>query len=149
MTSPLTGGIHDPLAFRAVALDWGGVCERATGVDPFASRFVVTARARGLVVVVLSNELDPARIPDEPALAEADHVLSLASSAIAKPDRRAFLRAARLADIDPTLWLAIDDHQQNLAGAEAAGMRALPFDGADPATSWAACFEAIGAPAPR
>lgn len=128
----------------ALVLDWGGVCERADGVDPEAAVVVAEARAAGMVVVVLSNELDPGRILTEPALAAADHVISLAGAAIAKPDRRAFLRAARAAGVEPEHLVVVDDDEWNLAGATAAGAHTVRFDPADPATGWAMVRAALG-----
>lgn len=60
----------------------------------------------------------------------AGHVLGAGDVGIAKPSPRAYLRALALLDAAPADTLFIDDRDENLSGARAAGLDAVGFSNA-------------------
>ena len=50
---------------------------------------------------------------------------------VRKPDREAYLRPARALGVEPAACLFVDDREANCAGAEAVGMSAILFRGAE------------------
>ncbi|MEO1060576.1 MAG: HAD-IA family hydrolase [Actinomycetota bacterium] len=127
--------------YELLVLDVGGVCvDRAGRSDPAATELVDAARERGIVVAVLSNELDEASAD---ALPPVDHVVAC-NTGIQKPDRRAFQRVLLLTGTDAAAALVVDDSADNVRGAEAAGAAALHFDPDDRSASWAAVRAALG-----
>lgn len=130
--------------YELVILDFGGVCVVADGTrDLAASDLVEDARNDGIVVAVLSNELDDRTVTDEPVLQAVDHVVAC-NTGIQKPDRRAFQRVLLLTGAAAEHTLVVDDSTDNVRGAEAAGITALRFDTGDRARSWAAVRGALG-----
>ena len=101
------------------------------------------ANRRGITVAVLSNELDDDTIETHPLLGAVDHVVAC-NTGIQKPDRRAFQRVLLLTGIEAERTLVVDDAEDNVRGAEAAGTAALHFDVDDCAASWAAIRAELG-----
>lgn len=139
----LDGGSDDRPAL--LVLDFDGVCfdRSRREIDPEAIGVVDDARRHGIVVAVLSNELDDATIASTPLLDDVDHVVVCAAG-IQKPDRRAFQRVMLHAGIDADRTVVVDDSEVNVRGAAAAGASALAFDVEDRAASWTSVRRAVG-----
>ncbi len=134
-------------AAALLVLDFDGVCfdPTARDIDPAAADLVRDARAVGIGVAVLSNELDEHTRTTTPLLDDVDHVVAC-TTGIQKPDRRAFQRVMMIADVSPERTVVVDDRDANVRGAEAAGARAVLFDLGDRAGSWTAIRRAAGLP---
>lgn len=141
---------------RLVVLDFDGVCTLSPGelppgpapaladiIRPGAIQLVADARERNVGTAVLSNELAPTWVSDVPLLGDVDHVVSCADNKIFKPDRRAFLRCARLAECEPEQIVVVDDGPDNITVASSIGMHAVLFDPAAPVASWAQVREVL------
>jgi FMN phosphatase YigB (HAD superfamily) len=145
-------------AYDLLVLDYAGVCtrshheilaarqppsdqpvERAEGLA-----MVRSAQAAGMRVVVLSNEIDQAWIPNSPLLSSVDTVLACTDNGILKPDRRAYQRALLATGCTANRALFVDDDADNVRGARGAGLDAIVFDTNDPAGSWIAVATACG-----
>ena len=105
-------------------------------VHPQAESVIQSARAAGIAVVVLSNDLPEATIEATPLLAAINDTISLANSAITKPDRRAFERVMLAQQVPANRTLVADDSPQNVRGAKSAGATALNFNPSTPHHSW-------------
>ena len=144
------------VAPRVVILDFGGVCTfspwelrvvarlPSTQPDtvvsdptrPECRDAVARLRSAGLVVAILSNELDRAWAGSMPILSEVDFVISCSDNGILKPDRRAYARALLVTRARPEEVLFVDDEPDNIAGAEALGIESVLFDTGQPQRSW-------------
>jgi putative hydrolase of the HAD superfamily len=148
----------DRNSYDLLILDYAGVCtlshaeivassqpaddrqiERAEGLA-----VVRWAQAAGTKVVVLSNEIDRAWIPNSPLLSTVDSVLACTDNGILKPDRRAYQRALLLTGCTAERALFVDDDLDNVRGARGAGLDAIAFDTNDPRASWAVVASACG-----
>lgn len=135
-------------AFDLLILDFEGVCTPTVSqriADPelpmehsAAQPTVERARAAGLTVVILSNEIDPGWTATHPVLGEADHIVNCADNGIFKPDRRAFQRCLLLSGANAERTLVVDDDPDNVTVAASLGMTALRFDPDDVSGSWVA-----------
>ncbi len=142
-------------SIRLLILDFDGVCTpsaaehgcdevvRELATRPEADDVVADAQRRGIVVAVLSNELDPAWIDELELLQTVDHVVNCADNRVFKPDRRAFQRCTLLTGARADETLVVDDQPDNVAVAQSLGMMAVLFDPSDAATSWAAVAAAM------
>ncbi len=137
-------------------LDYGGVCtlspqEVVAGQDtggcsplvaehdttrPECRPVVARARAAGICVAILSNEIDRSWATSVPLLAEVDHIIACSDNGVLKPDRRAYQRALMVTDSSADQVFFVDDEPENVAGARAAGMEALLFDADRAAACW-------------
>lgn len=137
--------------FDLLLLDFGGVCtpsheEYLTAPSPESTslshvrdaciRVVLQARTEGLVVAVLSNEVDMSWPHSRAFLQSVDHVFACSDNRIFKPDRRAYERALLITGIGAAKTLFVDDEPDNIAGAIGVGLAAVLFDLADPEASW-------------
>ena len=148
----------DPRTFLLLIVDFVGVCtaalhdlahivedvEGAVPVHTWAESAIASAREAGIAVVVLSNELDEATIERTPFFRTLDGTISLAHAAITKPDRRAFERVMLAHEVPAARTLVVDDSEDNVRGAQAAGATVLHFDASDPAGSWEAVRKELG-----
>lgn len=152
MSTPAEGSV----APRVVILDFGGVCTfsplelRGGAQSPSTSPgtivpdptrpecrdAVARLRSAGLVVAILSNELDRAWVGSMPILSEVDFVVSCSDNGILKPDRRAYERVLLVTRARPEEVLFVDDEPDNIAGAEALGIESVLFDTGQPQRSW-------------
>ncbi len=144
--------------YELLILDFVGVCTAPLGdlarmadyasaavpVHRWAESVIRSARAAGIAVVVLSNDLPEATIEATPLLAAADGTISLADSAITKPDRRAFERVMLAQRVSADRTLVVDDSLDNVRGAQSAGAAVLHFDASDPRRSWDAVRAELG-----
>jgi putative hydrolase of the HAD superfamily len=148
----------DRNSYDLLILDYAGVCtlshaEILAAVQPAADQqveraeglaIVRMAHAAGLKVVVLSNEIDRAWIPNSPLLSSVDAVLAGTDNGILKPDRRAYERALLTTGCIASRALFVDDDLDNVRGARGAGLDAIMFDTNDPEGSWGAVSSACG-----
>jgi putative hydrolase of the HAD superfamily len=99
---------------------------------PALVRLVDAARARGLRVGVLSNELELFYGRDFlqrlTLLHTLDAVVDATHTGILKPDLRAYAMAADALGVDAARVLFVDDQFRNIAGAVDAGMQVHYFD---------------------
>lgn len=144
--------------YDLLILDFVGVCTApladlartadhtnpAVPVHRWAESTIRDTRAAGIAVVVLSNDLPEATIEATPLLAATDATVSLANSAITKPDRRAFERVMLTRGVSADRTLIVDDSPENIRGAQSTGATALHFDASDPRSSWKAVRAELG-----
>ncbi len=101
-------------------------------VRPQIARLVGAARAAGLRVGILSNELElfygTAFLERMDVLRGLDAVVDATHTGILKPDLRAYALAAEQLALPPAQILFVDDQFRNIAGAVDAGMQVQYFD---------------------
>ena len=110
----------------------------ARGADPESVlrpetlQAIEAAKARGIRLAILSNELDLFYGPEMrsrlPFLQKFDLVADATYTKILKPDPRAYLDCARELGVEPQRCVFVDDQKRNVKGAEAVGMHAVHFD---------------------
>ena len=109
-------------------------------VRPQAVHAIDTAKARGVKLAILSNELDLFYGPEfrnNLPLLQNFHVIADATyTKILKPDARAYLACAKELDVDPHSCVFVDDQARNVQGAKAVGMNAVHFDVRQPGRSF-------------
>ena len=146
------------LRYGLLIVDFVGVCTAPLGdlartadhtsavvpVHPQAESVVRSARAAGITVVVLSNDLPEETIKATPLLSAIDDTISLANSAITKPDRRAFERVMLTQQVPANRTLVVDDSPENIRGARSAGAKALHFNPSTPHHSWTTIQTELG-----
>ena len=131
--------------------DMSTFVRRARGADPEAvvrpeaDRAIRAAHAAGIRLAILSNELDlfygadfRARLP---LLSLFETIADATHTGILKPDSRAYRAVGEALGLPLEACVFVDDQKRNIDGAVRAGMRAVHFDVADPARSYA---EALG-----
>jgi putative hydrolase of the HAD superfamily len=134
---------------RLLGEDWDRMetfVQRARGADPAsvvrpeADATVRAARAAGVRLAVLSNELDlfygagfRARLP---LLALFDVILDATYTGILKPDARAYRACVDALGLSAADCVFVDDQPRNVDGALAAGLRAVRFDVRRPRASY-------------
>ncbi|HMM86246.1 MAG: HAD family hydrolase [Gammaproteobacteria bacterium] len=101
-------------------------------VRPQIARLIAAARAAGLRVGILSNELElfygTAFLERMDVLRGLDAVVDATHTGILKPDPRAYALAAEQLALPPAQILFVDDQFRNIAGAVDAGMQVHYFD---------------------
>lgn len=135
---------------RLVGEEWHDMqtfVKRARGADPHAvirpeaERAIGIAKASGLRLAILSNELDLFYGADFrrrlPFLALFDAVIDATHTKILKPDPRAYKAALDALALAPAACVFVDDQQRNIDGALAAGFRTVRFDVRKPSQSFA------------
>jgi putative hydrolase of the HAD superfamily len=142
---------------RLVGEDWERMDQfvrRARGDDPGAivrpeaAAAVRIAKAAGRKLAILSNELDlfygadlRARLP---LLADFDVVVDATYTGILKPDPRAYAAVTDALGVSADACVFVDDQARNIVGAQAAGMRAVPFDVTKPADGYRRALQELG-----
>lgn len=101
------------------------------------------ARAAGICVAILSNEIDGSWAASVALLAEVDHIIACSDNGLLKPDRRAYQRALMVTGSSADQVLFVDDEPENVAGARAVGIEALLFDVDRAADCWAEIAERV------
>ena len=113
-----------------------------------ARRTVSAARAAGLFVGIVSNELElfwgRPFMDRLDLLREVDVLVDATHTGVLKPDPRAYRAALDALGVRAERALFVDDQQRNVDGARAAGMAAMFFDVADPDGSFARVRETLG-----
>jgi HAD superfamily hydrolase (TIGR01509 family) len=142
--------------FDLLIVDYGGVCipshselisvgaEATVAVTPRPAcvDVITNAQAAGIVVAVLSNEIDTSWA--DPFLHQVDHVVACADNRIFKPDRRAYQRVLMLTEIGAPRALFVDDEPDNVAGATAADLESMLFDTDHPDRCWTSISDRLG-----
>jgi len=139
---------------QLVGEDWQRMetfVQRARGADPEAvvrpeaQSAIRIAQDAGVRLAILSNELDlfygagfRARLP---LLSAFEVIVDATYSGILKPDPRAYAAVAEALALPADACVFVDDQGRNVAGATAAGMRAVQFDVREPFKSF---NEALG-----
>ena len=148
---------------RVLLLDYGGVCTPSTrefvaAQDPHGCSPVVAeqdttrpecrsvgarARAAGICVAILSNEIDRRWAASVPLLAEVDHIIACSDNGLLKPDRRAYQRALMVTGSSADQVFFVDDEPENVVGARAVGIEAMLFDADRAAECWSEIAERV------
>lgn len=101
-------------------------------IRPQMQHMMRTARASGMQVGILSNELElfygSDMLAEMDVLAEAEMIVDASSTGILKPDPRAYAQAAEGLGLQPREILFVDDQFRNIAGAVKAGLQTQYFD---------------------
>jgi putative hydrolase of the HAD superfamily len=117
-------------------------------VRPQARALVAEARAAGLEMAVLTNDLhafhDQVWIDRMRVLAEVGCVVDTAQHGTRKPEPAAYRLVLDRLGVAADQAVLVDDQPANTAGAEAAGMAAVWFDVTRPDHSYQQVRQAIG-----
>jgi putative hydrolase of the HAD superfamily len=133
---------------RLLGEDWNDMrtlVQRARGAEPDAMARPQTlalmqhARAEGLKLAILSNELDLFYGTDlrqrMSALRDVDLIVDATYTGILKPDPRAYALCTDPLSVAPGECVFVDDQMRNVEGARSAGMVAVWFDVTQPQAS--------------
>lgn len=117
-------------------------------VRPGARRLIADAKAAGMPVGVLTNDLtafhDQAWLDRMTVLREFDQMVDGRQDGVLKPDPAAYLLMAERLDVSPEECVFVDDQPVNLAGARAVGMRTVHLDPVDPDPGFAEARRLLG-----
>lgn len=109
---------------------------------------IAAARAAGVRLAVLSNELDlfyGAEFRKKlPFLQDFEVVVDATHTGILKPDPRAYRIVLDALDLAAGECVFIDDQDRNIAGARSVGLRTVAFDVTRPGESYARVRAAAG-----
>lgn len=101
-----------------------------------ARRTIGAARAAGLRVGIVSNELElfwgRPFMERLDLLREIDVLVDATRTGVLKPDPRPYRAALEALAVDPARALFVDDQPRNVEGARAVGIESIWFDVADP-----------------
>lgn len=142
---------------RLVGEDWPDVVtfvRRARGAEPDAVirpeaiAAIEAAKAAGLKVGILSNELDLFYGADFrtrlPFMQLMDAVVDATYTRILKPDPRAYAAIVDAIGVPAPACVFVDDQLRNVRGATEAGLRAVQFDVTRPSASYAEALSLLG-----
>jgi len=114
----------------------------AAVVRPEMRQLIATARARGVLLGILSNELElfygAEFLGRMGVIEEFDAVIDATHTGVLKPDSRAYAEAAARMRLAIGDILFVDDQFRNIAGAVKAGMQTQHFELRDVPGSFAA-----------
>jgi putative hydrolase of the HAD superfamily len=126
----------------------------ARGADPAAvirpefHRAVARAKAHGVRLAILSNELDLFYGADFrqklPFLRDFDVIVDATYTGILKPDARAYWDVLNRLGLPPDDCVFVDDQTRNITGAQTIGLPAVRFDVANPASSYTHALTLLG-----
>lgn len=128
--------------------------DEADLVRPGAIELIASARARGLAVAILTNDMrafqDQQWIDRMSVLKTVDVIVDGSIEGVLKPDPAIYRLLTDRLGVDAADCLFLDDQPGNIDGAIRAGMSAIWFDVTEPEQSFAAAARAIstGAPLP-
>ena len=109
-------------------------------VRPEAVQAINSAKARGVRLAILSNELDLFYGSDFRSkllfLQKFDVIADATYTKMLKPDARAYLDCARELGVEPHHCVFVDDQKRNVQGAQDVGMNAVHFDVRQPGKSF-------------
>ena len=109
-------------------------------VRPEALRAVDLAKAAGVRLAILSNELDLFYGPEFrsklPFLQQFDLIADATYTNLLKPNPRAYLDCAQELGVEPHRCVFVDDQKRNVQGAQSVGMNAVHFDVRQPDRSF-------------
>ena len=142
---------------RLVGEDWTDMktfVQRARGAEPDlvlrpeARKTIVAAKAAGMKLAILSNELDLFYGVDFrkrfPLIDLFDVIVDATYTGILKPDPRAYQQAIRDVGVDKADCVFVDDQKKNIEGADAVGLPNVHFDVTRPAESYAEARAMLG-----
>lgn len=128
--------------------------QRARGADgelvlrPQARDAVLKAKAAGLRLAILSNELDlfygAAFRKRFPLIDLFDVIVDATYTGILKPDPRAYEQVLAELGLDRADCVFVDDQKKNIEGAEAVSLPHVHFDVTRPAESYAQALKMLG-----
>lgn len=144
---------------RLVGEDWSDMktfVQRARGAEaelvlrPEARETILAAKAAGIKLAILSNELDlfygvefRKRFP---LIDLFDVIIDATYTGILKPDPRAYAMAVEAVGLPITDCVFVDDQLKNIEGAVAVGLPHIHFDVTRPAASFALARQMLGLP---
>lgn len=121
-------------------------------IRPEALETIEAARASGVRLAILSNELDLFYGSDFrlklPFLNGFDVIHDATYTKILKPDPRAYLDCIADLGLAPGACVFVDDQARNIAGAKAVGMRTVHFDVRSPESSYQQALALLAHPEP-
>lgn len=110
-------------------------------IRPEFLKTIAAARAAGVRLAVLSNELDLFYGADFrtklPFLGYFEVIVDATHTGILKPDPRAYQICLDKLELAPGDCVFVDDQDRNIKGAEKVGLRTVSFDVTRPAESYA------------
>jgi putative hydrolase of the HAD superfamily len=116
--------------------------DAAAVVRPQMRRLLAAARAAGVRLGILSNELElfygPELLARMNVIEQFDAVVDATHTGILKPDPRAYAQAVEQMRLEAPAILFVDDQFRNIAGAVEAGMQTQHFELRDIPGSFAA-----------
>ncbi len=134
--------------------DMATFVQRARGADPElvlrpeASTAIQTAKAHGIKLAILSNELDlfygvefRRRFP---LIELFDVIVDATYTKILKPDPRSYQACLDELGLAPSACVFVDDQRRNVDGARAHGIPTVHFDVTNPAQCFAAALDMLG-----
>lgn len=128
--------------------------QRARGAEPElvlrpeAREAILAAKAAGMKLAILSNELDlfygAGFRKRFPLIDLFDVIVDATYTGILKPDPRAYEQAIAEIGIDRKDCVFVDDQKKNIEGADAIGLPNVHFDVTRPAESYATARAMLG-----
>jgi putative hydrolase of the HAD superfamily len=128
--------------------------QRARGADPGlvlrpeARDAILKAKAAGLKLAILSNELDlfygESFRKRFPLIDLFDVIVDATYTKILKPDPRAYEQVLAELALDRAACVFVDDQKKNIEGAAAVGLPHVHFDVTRPAESYAQALNMLG-----
>lgn len=124
----------------------------ASAIRPEAVAAIEAAKAAGVRLAILSNELDlfygrELRQRVE-VLRHFNCIVDATYTGILKPDPRAYALCLEQLRLPAAACVFVDDQQRNIDGAARVGMRTVHFDILRPAQSYRQALEMLGVHAP-
>lgn len=142
---------------RLVGEDWEAMetfVRRARGAEPSAvvrpeaDRAIRIARAAGIRLAILSNELDlfygsefRTRLP---LLGLFEAIVDATHTEILKPDPGAYEAVLQALKLPAEVCVFVDDQKRNVEGAQAMGLRGIHFDVCNPSGSYDEVLAHVG-----
>lgn len=133
--------------------------QRARGADveavirPEAVAAIEAAKAAGIALAILSNELDLFYGADFrrrlPLIGRFDVIVDATHTGILKPDPRAYAACTEQLGLSAPDCVFVDDQLRNVRGGERAGLRTVHFDVMQPQASYDAALHLLGLPPAR
>jgi putative hydrolase of the HAD superfamily len=119
-------------------------------VRPEMRRLIAAARAQGIRLGILSNELElfygAELLARMEVIEQFDTVVDATHTRILKPDPRAYAQAVEQLGLDAGAILFVDDQFRNIAGAVKAGLQTQQFELRDIPGSFAAISARLAMP---
>ena len=142
---------------KLVGEDWTTMMtfvQRARGAEPDlvlrpeARQSILAAKAAGIKLAILSNELDlfygvefRKRFP---LIGLFDVIIDATYTKILKPDPRAYQMCLDALGLGAQSCVFVDDQKKNVVGARALGIPTVHFDVTEPASSYALAMAMLG-----
>ena len=115
---------------------------------PEARHAILTAKAKGIQLAILSNELDlfygEAFRKSSPLMDAFDVIIDATYTKILKPDPRAYQLCLDALSLPAEDCVFVDDQERNVDGARAVMIPTVHFDVTQPAKSYAEALSLLG-----